>query len=170
MISVVDGQIDVAAAYAAHRQSLFRLAVMLVDDAASAEDVVQDAFLGLHQNSSRLRSSDAVFGYLRTAVINKSRSVLRRRGTVRRHLHRLASSDMSDEPLDFRMLLAAEHGAVIDAVRALPTKQREVVVLRYWAQLSPEEIAGALGISRSTVASQCTRALRALSRTLKESS
>ena len=78
--------LDLAALYAAHRLPLARYALLLVDDMATAEDVVHHAFIALHQYQSRLRDPAAALGYLRTTVVNNCRSVLRKRQTVRRHL------------------------------------------------------------------------------------
>src|SRR3954447_999922 len=72
--------------YRSHRMSMVRLAILLVDDVASAEDVVQDAFAGLYRHWDQLRDSQAAVGYLRTAVVNGSRSMLRRRRTARAYV------------------------------------------------------------------------------------
>jgi RNA polymerase sigma factor (sigma-70 family) len=140
--------------YRTHRLAMVRLAVLLVDDTATAEDVVQDAFIGLHRHSAKIDGHAAV-SYLRRSVINGSHSALRRRRTMRRHLT-LADSG-SAEPSDSVVLLAEEQRAVVAAVRALPTRQREVVVLRYWANLSEAEIADALRISRGAVKSTASK-------------
>ena len=149
--------VDVSAAYAAHRSTLLRLAVLLVDDSHSAEDVVQEAFLGLQRQRDKVLEPAAVFGYLRTSVVHRAHDVLRRRRTVRRQLR--AVEPDSDEPADAELLLTEEHREVLSAVRRLPPKQREVVVLRYWSGLSEAEIASTLGISRGAVKSQASRAL-----------
>jgi DNA-directed RNA polymerase specialized sigma24 family protein len=78
--------VDVPARYVRHRLPLVRMAILLVGDQASAEDVVQDAFIGLHRNRDKIRDPQAAVGYLRRSVINHARSVLRRRTTARRHL------------------------------------------------------------------------------------
>jgi DNA-directed RNA polymerase specialized sigma24 family protein len=78
-------QVTIANLYAAHRLRLVRLAVMLVDDQETAEDVVQDVFAKLHRGW-RLRDPDRALAYLQRAVVNASRSVLRRRRYVRRHV------------------------------------------------------------------------------------
>src|SRR5947209_3333723 len=75
----------VAELYRTRRLGLVRLAVLLVDDQETAEDVVQDAFAGLHRRWASLASTDAAVGYLRTSVVNGARTVLRRRRTVRAH-------------------------------------------------------------------------------------
>jgi RNA polymerase sigma-70 factor (sigma-E family) len=150
-------EIDLTGLYTAHRLPLVRMAVLLVDDIGTAEDVVQEAFTALHHNQHRLRDPDAALGYLRTAVVNNARSVLRKRQTARRHL-RLARPEFA-EPADSELLLAAEHQQVLSAVRQLPARQREVLALRYWANLSEAEIAEALSISRGAVKSTASRGM-----------
>jgi RNA polymerase sigma-70 factor (sigma-E family) len=150
-------ELDIAGLYTTHRLSLVRMAVLLVDDIASAEDVVHDAFTALHQHQHRLREPKAAIGYLRTSVINNARSMLRKRQTVRRHLS-LARLDDS-APADSELLLAAHHQEVLAAVRQLPPRQREVLTLRYWSDLSEAEIAQALSISVGTVKSNASRGM-----------
>lgn len=155
---------DVEALYAAHRLPLVRLALLLVDDLGFAEEVVHDAFAGLVARG-RLRDPGAAVGYLRTAVVNRSRSVLRRRRTARAHAPQRALTPV--DPAD-RAVLAEEHREVLTALDTLPPRQREVVVLRYWSGLSEAEIAGTLGISTGTVKSTASRALWALETILEE--
>jgi RNA polymerase sigma-70 factor (sigma-E family) len=155
---------DVAALYAEHRLALVRLAVLLVDDVASAEDVVHDAFLALHRNVARVRDPQAAVAYLRTSVVNGSRSLLRRRGTVRKHL-KVAEPDHA-AGADDDVLLAAEHAEMLAAVRELPRRMQEVLALRYWSGLSEAEIAAAMGISRGAVKSAASRALDRLEKTM----
>ena len=150
-------EIDLAGLYTAHRLPLVRMVVLLVDDIATAEDVVQEAFTALHQNRYRLRDPDAALGYLRTAAVNNARSVLRKRQTARRYLS-LARQENA-EPADSELLLAAAHQQVLAAVRQLPPRQREVLALRYWANLSEAEIAQALSISRGAVKSHASRGM-----------
>jgi RNA polymerase sigma-70 factor (sigma-E family) len=135
---------------------MVRLALLLVDDRETAEDVAQDAFAALHRRWHSLQTEDAAIGYLRTCVLNGARSVLRRRRTVRR---RPQPSDdlLSAEPADGRVLLAEEHREVIAAMRHLPARQREVIVLRYWAELTEAQIAATLGISVGSVKSSASR-------------
>ena len=149
--------LDIASLYATHRLQLVRMVVLLVDDIGTAEDVVQEAFTALHQNRYRLRDPDAALGYLRTAAVNNARSVLRKRQTARRHL-RLARQEFA-EPADSELMLAAAHQQVLAAVRQLPPRQREVLALRYWANLSETEIAQALSISRGAVKSNASRGM-----------
>ncbi|GAA1268829.1 SigE family RNA polymerase sigma factor [Saccharothrix xinjiangensis] len=145
--------------YRQHRMRLVRLALLLVDEPATAEDVVQEAFTGLHRHWSNLRDAQAAVGYLRTAVVNGSRSVLRRRKTARDYTPPHVANARSAESL---AMLTAEHQAVVAALSQLPPRQREVLVLRYYGDLSEAEIAEATGISKGTVKSTASRALDAL--------
>ena len=163
-VPVAPAPVDVHALYTAHWRYLVRLAVLLVDDVASAEDVVQDAFVALHRKSGDLRDPEAALGYLRTTVLNLSRSVLRRRQVVRKHL-RVAEPEAT-APADHDVLLRDEHRAALAAVRRLPRHQREVLILRYWSGLSEREIAQTLGISPGSVKSAASRGLAALQKAL----
>jgi RNA polymerase sigma-70 factor (sigma-E family) len=149
--------------YRQHRMRFVRLAILLVDDVATAEDVVQEAFAGMHRHWSGLRDAAAALAYLRTAVVNGSRSVLRRRKTAREYTPPHNVNARSAESL---AMLTAEHQAVVKALSQLPDRQREVLVLRYYGGLSEAEIAEATGISRGTVKSTASRALDALQRVL----
>jgi RNA polymerase sigma-70 factor (sigma-E family) len=149
--------------YRQHRMRFVRLAILLVDDPATAEDVVQEAFAGLHRNWGGLRDAAAALAYLRTAVVNGSRSVLRRRKTARDYTPPHSVNARSAESL---AMLTAEHQAVVRALSRLPDRQREVLVLRYYGGLSEAEIAEATGISRGTVKSTASRALDALQKAL----
>jgi RNA polymerase sigma-70 factor (sigma-E family) len=160
--------LDLHALYRAHWRYLVRLAVLLVDDIASAEDVVQDAFVALHRRAGALRDPDAALGYLRTSVLNLSRSVLRRRQTVRKHV-RVAEPDHGPGA-DHDVLLRDEHRAAVRALHRLPRYQREVLVLRYWSGLSEREIAQTLGIAQGSVKSAASRGLAALQHLLEDRS
>ena len=149
--------------YRQHRMRFVRLAILLVDDPATAEDVVQEAFAGLHRHWGGLRDAAAALAYLRTAVVNGSRSVLRRRKTARDYTPPHSVNARSAESL---AMLTAEHQAVVGALSRLPDRQREVLVLRYYGGLSEAEIAEATGISKGTVKSTASRALDALQRVL----
>jgi RNA polymerase sigma-70 factor (sigma-E family) len=156
--------IDIPSLYEQHWRALVRLAVLLVDDVASAEDVVQDAFIGLHRRSGELRDPNAALAYVRAAVVNLSRSVIRRRQTARRHL-RVAEPEATPAA-DHDVLLREEHRGALDAVRSLPRRQREILVLRYWSGLSEREIAETLGISAGSVKSSASRGMATLQRIL----
>jgi RNA polymerase sigma-70 factor (sigma-E family) len=157
-------QVDLHALYDAHWRYLVRLAALLVDDVASAEDVVQDAFVALHKRSGSLRDPDAALAYLRASVMNLSRSVLRRRQVARKHLK--VAEPEATAPADHDVLVRDEHRAALAAVRNLPRHQREVLILRYWSDLSEREIAEALNISAGSVKSAASRGMATLQRVL----
>ncbi|MEJ2852165.1 MULTISPECIES: RNA polymerase sigma factor [unclassified Saccharothrix] len=148
--------------YRRERPGLLRLAVLLLGDRAQAEDVVQDAFLNTHRKRATIDHTTAA-GYLRVAVVNGARTAQRRRRLTWRH-HRTTSPDAP--PADTDLLVAEEHREVLHAVRALPTRQREVLVLRYWSGLTEAEIADTLGVSKGTVKTSASRALATLARRL----
>jgi RNA polymerase sigma-70 factor (sigma-E family) len=149
--------------YRAQRLPLLRLAVLLTDDPGTAEDVVQDAFLGLQRRWHAVEPAAAT-GYLRTSVVNGVRTLYRRSRVARRHLHTAGPEDVSSA--DLAVLLTEEHREVVEALRTLPRRQREVLVLRYWSELSEAEIAAALGIARGTVKSSASRGLASLQKHL----
>jgi RNA polymerase sigma-70 factor (sigma-E family) len=144
--------------YRSQWHHMVRVALLLVDDVESAKDCVQDAFLGLYGRS--LRSPDAAVGYLHRSVVNAARSMLRRRGIARRQLRNAEAAAVPGA--DHAVIVGAEHAALMAALRQLPQRQREVLVLRYWSGLPEAEIAAALGIRPGTVKSAASRALTAL--------
>jgi RNA polymerase sigma-70 factor (sigma-E family) len=147
------------------RVDLFRLAVFLVDDRALAEDLVQEAFATLHRRWQDLTDPAAGYGYLRSTVVNAARHHHRHQAVQRRHLK---AAEPAEEPgADYLLLLAEEHQQVLRALRTLPARQRAVMVLRYWEQLTEAEIAATLGISTGTVKSSASRAMHTLRQTLE---
>ncbi|GAA3802862.1 MULTISPECIES: SigE family RNA polymerase sigma factor [Amycolatopsis] len=149
--------------YKIHRMRLVRLAILLVDEPATAEDVVQEAFTGLYRNWGKLRDAASAVAYLRTAVVNGSRSVLRRRKTAREYVPPHVVNARSAESL---AMLSSEHQSVVNALSKLPPRQREVLVLRYYGGLSEAEISEVAGISKGTVKSTASRALEALQKAM----
>ncbi|MFD5397695.1 RNA polymerase sigma factor [Streptomyces sp. NPDC127097] len=151
--------------YHAHRLTMVRLAVLLVDDRATAEDVVQDAFAALYKrHGERLDEVDNALAYLRTAVVNAARSVLRRRRTARDYVPPYEADAPSAED---RIVLDEEHREVLAALSGLTARRREVLVLRYWGDLTEAQIATTLGISRGSVKSIASRALDSLEKILE---
>ena len=148
--------------YAAHWRSLVRLSVLLVRDVATAEEVVQDAFVSTYRRWDRLRDHSLALAYLRQCVVNGSRSVLRRRGTAQRWVTREAGAVPRPAADDDPAERSAQRAAVLDAMAALPERQREVLALRYYLDLSEAEIAEALGIAPGTVKSHASRGAEAL--------
>ena len=152
--------------YAAHYVRLVRLAVLLVRDVETAEEVVQDSFVAMHGRWGTLAEPDKALAYLRRAVVNHARSVLRRRGVRARH-EATAPVVRHLPGADEEALADERRTAVLDALRRLPDRQREVLALRYYLDLSEAEIAETLGISRGAVKSHASRGVTAL-RTLME--
>jgi RNA polymerase sigma-70 factor (sigma-E family) len=148
-----------AALYIAYYRPLVRLAALLVHDLATAEEVVQDSFVAMHANWARLRTSGGALPYLRQCVVNGSRSVLRHRVVVDRKVL-LPPPDVPSAEQGAITLL--ERSAVVAALHGLPPRQREALVLRYYAELSQAEIASAMGISRGAVKSHTARGMSAL--------
>ena len=149
--------------YAAHWRSLVRLSVLLVRDTGTAEEVVQDAFVAMHGRWARLREPEKALAYLRQAVVNRSRSALRHRAVVERHARQEHGLEaLHQAGADHASLDAVRRDAVLEAMRLLPTRQREVIALRYYLDLSEVEIADALGISTGAVKSHASRGAAAL--------
>ena len=163
MVTGAEPAVDITELYAAHRLSLVRLAVLLVDDVASAEDVVQDAFAALSRRHDAVKDPSKALAYLRVAVVNTARSALRRRRTARAYS---PPHDLSPPSPEDTAVLAEEHREVIAALHRLAPRQREVLVLRYWSDLSEADIARTLGISQGTVKSTASRALAALEKAM----
>lgn len=149
----------VTALYTEQYRSLVRLSAMVVGDLGTAEEVVQDCFIGMHRAFWRLREADKALHYLRRSVVNRSRSVLRHRSVADRH-------QISPEPdmpsAEHGALARIEQSAVISALRTLPLRQREAIVLRYYLDLSEEQVAMAMKISRGAVKAHTARGKLAL--------
>ncbi len=145
--------------YTVHYNQLVRLAVMLVHDVQTAEEVVQDSFEAMHLAWRRLRNTEKALSYLRQAIVNKSRSVLRHRKVVEMHPPKPAPDEQSAEHAALTLI---ERSAVTSALRSLPARQREAVVLRYYGDFSEADIAKAMGISRGAVKSHTARAMASL--------
>jgi RNA polymerase sigma-70 factor (sigma-E family) len=154
-----DADRAVTALYSTHYRSLVRLAALLVRDVATAEEVVQDSFVAMHGGWRRLRDSDKALSYLRQSVVNRSRSVLRHRVVVDRNAPKPPPDMPSAEQGAITLL---ERSAVVSALRTLPLRQREALVLRYYGDLSEAQIASTMGISRGAVKSHTARAMSSL--------
>lgn len=161
----IDREADraVSALYAERYRSLVRLAALLVDDMATAEEVVQDSFIAIHANWRRLQDIDKAAGYLRQCVVNRSHSVLRHRGVVNRNVQQPLPDMPSAEEEAMRLL---SRSAVVTALQGLSPRQRQALVLRYYAGLSEAQIASAMGITRGAVKHYVSRAMSSLRATL----
>jgi RNA polymerase sigma-70 factor (sigma-E family) len=147
---------------------LVRLALFFVGDRPTAEDVVQDVFARVCARWERIGERENALPYIRSAVINTCRSVLRKRAVIRRF-----GAEPGHPPVwsaEAEVVLGEERRAVLRALAALPIRRRQVLVLRYYFDLSEEEIARTLRISRGTVKSTAARALASLAKTLGDQS
>lgn len=153
--------------YTAHYRSLVRLAALLLDDLGTSEEVVQDAYVKMHGAWRRLRDPERGLAYLRQTVVNLSRSRMRHRQVVEKHAPKSAPDAPSAE---YGAMALLERDAVIAALRELPPRQRETLVLRYYADLSEIQIAETMGISTGAVKSHASRGMAALRSILEASS
>ncbi len=157
------------ALYVAEYGRLLRLAALLIDDLGSCEEIVQDAYLRVHAALSapapRLRDNDKALAYLRQTVVNLARSSLRHRLVARKH----APRPMPDAPSAEEGAYAqVERAAVVQALRNLPRRQREAVVLRYYGDLTEAGAAEVMGVSVGAVKAYTSRGLAALAEALEE--
>ena len=154
-----DRRAAVAALYQVHQRSLISLAYLLVDDVGTAEDIVQDAFVALYHHWGRMRDHELALAYLRTTTVNMCRSRLRHRRVERSTTLPMLEAEASADAQTLARSAAAD---LVDAIGALPRRQREVVVLRYFLDLSERDIAQTLGVSTGSVKKHANRALSAL--------
>ncbi len=161
---------EVTALYQAHGVGLIRLAVVMLGDRPAAEDVVQEAFCGLYRRWDHLDDPQNALRYVRSSVLNGCRSVLRNRGRLRSGSGSRPGRPDTVESAESTALVGEEHRGVLAALRRLPDRQREALVLRFYLELSEAEIARSMGISQGTVKSTVSRALAALGRLLGEGS
>jgi RNA polymerase sigma-70 factor (sigma-E family) len=158
----------VGVVFEVHYAHLVRLARHLVDDPGEAEDVVMDAFAGLTRHWKHVRRTEDAFFYLRASVVNGTRSRLRRLRVARDRNH--TQHDPDSAPAEQLAMIHFEHQAVVLALRTLPRRQREVLVLRYYDRATEAEIAATLGIGVGSVKTHASRGLRAVADRLEETS
>lgn len=155
----------VSALYQTHALALVKLAVLMTGDQSIAEDIVQEAFLGLYRRWLSLHDADKALGYLRISVLNGCRSLhrvrFRRQGIIVDPPDDTASAEDT-------AIVGEANREVLAAIRRLPARQREAVVLRYYLDMTEDQAAQAMGVSRGTVKSATSRGLAALARMLEE--
>lgn len=156
--------VDFDGFYAAHSLALVRLGVLLTGDRGAAEDIAQDALVAVYRRWDRFETPGDALAYARVTVVNATRNVHRHRGVVARTMLRIAGREATGDHAGH----VVDRDLVGSAIAALPTRQREVVVLRYWLDLSEAEIARILQISPGTVKSAASRALHTLAATIRE--
>ncbi|MFF1902338.1 SigE family RNA polymerase sigma factor [Kitasatospora sp. NPDC058218] len=145
--------------YQAHYRSLLRLAALLLDDLSTCEDVVQEAFIRVHSARRRVREPEKTLAYLRQTVVNLSRSTLRRRILGLRLLPKPMPDMASAEEGAYDAL---ERDQLKAALRGLQRRQREVLVLRYFVDMTEAQVAETLGISLGSVKAYGSRGIAAL--------
>ena len=149
-----------------HHRDLVRVAYLLLGDARDAEEAVQEAYFRVERRAQRAGNLDAALPYVRAAVVNVCRSGLRRRIVASRSpLRAVPDAATPDEEVVAR----EEHRAVAEAVRRLPRRQRESLVLRYYLELTDAEIAQILGVTVGSVKTHLHRGMAALGKVLEES-
>ena len=166
-----DADRAITAIYGSEYRSLVRLAVVLVGDVGAAEEIVQDSFVAMRGAWRRLQDRDKALSYLRQSVVARSRSTRRRAAAgppAPAGAPRLPDAGQPDAGQPETGQPA--RSAVISALRSLPPRQREALVLRFYLDLSEGQAASAMGVSRDAVARHTTRAMAALQDVLKPGS
>ncbi|MGA8459206.1 MAG: SigE family RNA polymerase sigma factor [Streptosporangiaceae bacterium] len=156
---MAEADLAITAMYDTEYRSLVRMSAVLLGDVASAEEIVQDSFIAVHAAWRGLRDIDKGVHYLRRTVQNRSRSLLRHRVVVDKHM-RASEPDMPSA--EQAAIMRLQRAAVVAALRTLPTRQREALVLRFYLDLSEEQVAAAMQISQGAVKSHTARGKAAL--------
>lgn len=155
----------VIAMYEEHGLGLVRMVRLFVDDRNAAEDLVQEAFIRLARSANKIKDERKAAAYLRSIVLNLARDHNRRGLVSLRHRLPLDDREASIEDI---VVISEEHQQVVDALRTLPRRQRDCLILRYYDELGVDDIAETLGISRNSVKTHLTRGVRALEGRLTE--
>jgi RNA polymerase sigma factor (sigma-70 family) len=163
-----DAAAAVSALYDAHAVTMIRIALIMLSDRAAAEDVVQDAFFGLYRRWGKLSDRANAVTYVRSAVLNGCRDALKRQARRDRRDRASALSWQAAGSAETLALIGEDQRLILAAVRRLPGRQRETLLCRFYLEMSEEETARAMGVSRGTVKSATSRAIAALGRMLKE--
>jgi RNA polymerase sigma-70 factor (sigma-E family) len=162
-VTRLDADAAITALFDEHYARMLRVAAVLLGDVGAAEDAVQDAFLGVHAAWSRVADPEQAAGYLHRSVVNAARSRLRRRTVALRHRPTRPPDAASAEEVALGGLLG---GPLTAALRALPRREREVVLFRHYLDLSERQTAEALGLRQGSVKAYGSRGLAALRATL----
>lgn len=152
----------VARAYIGHFHELTRLAMLLMGNSAEAEEIAQEAYV---RTARAHRRPEDPLAYLRQSVVNLSRSSLRRRLVARRYMVATRPDDLVTDGPSTTIL---DRDAIMQALHSLPRRVREVLVLRYYSDLSVADTAHTLGISTGAVTSYASRGLTRLSTIMEE--
>jgi RNA polymerase sigma-70 factor (sigma-E family) len=161
---VPDSDSVMVALFTTEATRLVSLARFFVDDRTAAEDLVQEAFIRLSRSAHRIREHDKAAAYLRSIVVNLARDHNRRGLVSLRHRPPAVLDEPSAEETSFKQESRRE---VVAALRSLPHRQRECLALRYYLELSVDDIADALGVSTNSVKTHLKRGLRGLAAALQ---
>jgi RNA polymerase sigma-70 factor (sigma-E family) len=161
-----EAETAVTGLYQVHAVGLIRLAVVMLGERPAAEDVVQEAFCALYRRWDHLADTGKALSYVRSSILNGCRSELRRRiRSERRPAPDAGAAGAASA--EAMALIGEEHREVLAALRRLPRRQREALVLKFYLDLPEPEIAASMGVSQGTVKSTTSRALHALARLLE---
>ena len=164
-----DADREVTALYLTHYRPLVRMAALLVQDLAAAEEIVQDSFVAVHAAWRKLPDAEHALSYLHRSVVDRSRAALRRHIVVDKLAPDVPSGpDLPSGPGEAS--IEVERSAFISALWTLPPRQREVVVLRYFADLPETQVASATGISETAVKAYTAQAMSSLRTELRKNS
>jgi RNA polymerase sigma-70 factor (sigma-E family) len=158
-----DREAAVRALYETHHVDLVRFATFILGDVHAAEDVTQEAFTRIYDAWDRLDDHGRAVAYLRATIVNLSRGRHRRRMVAERKQppHLVAVQSAEDDAMG-----RVGRSAVLDAVSALPSRQRACVVMRHWLRMTEGEIAATLDVSIGSVRTHNKRGLETLQRKL----
>lgn len=163
MVAETDGEVWLRDLYDTHWSGMVRLASLLLGSSDQAEEVVQDGFVAVHQRRDQFENMGHAGAYLRMTVVNRCRSVHRHRAVVNRYR---PDATGGPETPEAALARTETHDEVLAALRTLPARQREVLILRFYSEASEAEIAETLGISRGAVKSHAHRGMQALRQSL----
>ncbi|HEV2756378.1 MAG TPA: sigma-70 family RNA polymerase sigma factor [Actinomycetota bacterium] len=150
--------------YAEHAPGAMRLALLLTGSREQAEDLVQEAFVRIFGSFAHLRIRTSFRAYLNRTIVNLSRDRGRRRRLERREIEREGRSARAGA---YALPDVGAQQEVLDALRALPQRQRTAVVLRYYEDLPEQQVADALGCSLSAAKSLISRGMETLRATMR---
>jgi len=159
----------VEAMYHQEAVNLVRLARLFTDDRTGAEDIVQEAFIRLYRSADRIRDRDKSPAYLRSIVLNLARDHNRRGLLSLRHQDAMQDEREPSRPED-EAVRSEEHQRVLEALASISPRQRDCLVLRFYAGMSESEISRTLSISGNSVKTHCRRGMAALATALGEDS
>ena len=147
--------------YQEHSRSLMGLARILTNNENEAEDLLQDVFADAHRQWDRVEACDNPRAWVRKIMTNKSTSRIRRRVVEQKALTKVAA-----RPLRPTNELVLESPEIRQALEALPVRQTQTIVLKYWEDRTVEEIAEILGCGTETVKTHLRRGRSAMAKSL----